>query len=74
MKILQVRGKLVDFMQRIHANSSGREVDFDCMPENVDSLDPNSSASEFYGGTSQTPLLSCYSQRRAADCRYATCL
>lgn len=56
-------------MQKIHAESVGREADFDCMPENVDSLNLNSAHTEFMGGTRSTPLLSCYSQRRTADCR-----
>lgn len=49
--------------------SAGKEADFDCMPENVDSLDASQAATEFMGGTRSTPLLSCYSQRRTADCR-----
>ena len=67
----EVRAKLVGIMQKLHAESAGKEADFDCMPENVDSLDLSSvgAQTEFMGGTRSTPLLSCYSQRRTADCR-----
>jgi hypothetical protein len=65
----EVRAKLVNLMQKLYSESIGHEADFDCMPENVDSLDLQSSASELMGGTRSTPLLSCYSSRRTADCR-----
>lgn len=68
LKKNEVRGRLVNLMQKLSSSSSGREADFDCMPENVDSLDPSSA--ELMGGTRSTPLLSCYSSRRTADCRY----
>lgn len=63
----QVRARLVGIMQKLHSQSVGHEADFDCMAENVDSLDPFST--EMMGGTRSTPLLSCYSARRTADCR-----
>ena len=59
----EAKAKLITLMQRIHAESQGKEADFDCMPENVDRLDTASSSAEIMGGTHSTPLLSCYSSR-----------
>ena len=71
MIFLQVKNRLVKIMQRIHAESVGHEADFDCMPENVDSIDTQSgsAAAELGGGTRATPLMGSFNVRRSADCR-----
>lgn len=67
----QVKNRLVKIMQRIYQESIGKEADFDCVPENVDSIDTSSGscAAELGGGTGTTPMMGCYNARRAADCR-----
>lgn len=65
-----VRDRLVKIMKRIHTESVGREADFDCMPENVDSIsDAFHAASEFGGAQKATSLMGSYTARRMADCR-----
>jgi hypothetical protein len=56
-------------MQRIYQESVGREADFDCMPENVDSIDTmsGSAAAELGGGTRATPMMGCYNARLVVD-------
>ena len=58
-------------MKRLHTESIGKEADFDCMPENIDSVaDSFIGASEFFGGSVKaTSLMSSYNARRMADCR-----
>lgn len=67
----QVKDRLARIMQRIHTDSVGKEADFDCMPENMDSIDPHSSAADLGGGTPTTPLLGMYNARRFAF--YSAC-
>jgi hypothetical protein len=68
---VQVKNRLVKIMQRIYQESVGHEADFDCIPENVDSIDiaSGAGAAELGGGTRATPLMGCYNARRTADCR-----
>ena len=69
LKQNEVRDRLVKIMKKLHSESVGKEADFDCMPENIDSLADSFCASEFAGNAKATSLMSCYSARRMADCR-----
>lgn len=66
----EVRDRLVKIMKRLYSESVGKEADFDCMPENVDSIsDSFHAASEFAGAQKATSLMGSYNARRMADCR-----
>lgn len=69
LKQNDVRDRLVKIMKRLHSESLGKEADFDCVPENIDSVAGSFSASEFSGNAKATSLMNSYSARRMADCR-----
>lgn len=68
----EVRAKLVAFMKELHDNSAnGKDADFDCMPMNMDVMDPAIAASELQGGSgSMSAYVSSFHSRRTADCKH----
>jgi hypothetical protein len=59
--------KLGDLVKKIHQDSIGNEVTFDCMPDNIDSV--HTSATEIMQGKVSEPMLGSFMCRRATDCK-----
>ena len=58
--------KLTALVQKMHSDSIGNEVSFDCMPENLDQVH---SVTDMMVGKQSEPLLGSFMCRKVADCR-----
>ena len=66
----ELRDTLVQIMKDLHADSQGgRDADFDCMPMNMDVIDPVLAATDLQGGSSMSSFVSSFHSRRTADCK-----
>ena len=61
-----VLSKLSDVVRKIHVDSVGNEVSFECMPDNLDQVH---STAEYVLGKQSEPLLGSFMCRRTADCK-----
>ncbi len=72
LKQCELRATLVSFMKELHERSqNGKDADFDCMPMNMDVMDPAMAAAEMQGGSgSMSAYVSSFHSRRTADCKH----
>ena len=58
--------KLTSFVKKLHSESIGNEISFDCIPENIDQVN---NVSEVMLGKQSEPLLGSFMCRKVADCK-----
>jgi hypothetical protein len=50
-------------------NMGGNDASFDCMPMNMDVMDPACASTEMQGGSFSSSFVSSFNSRRTSDCK-----